>query len=76
MFLAQQKQDDYIKQLASKVDLFTTHNKMLESQIKQQANSSSAPPSRLLSKPEPNPREQCSAIVMTSGTQLECPKGT
>ena len=29
MLMAQQKQDEYIKQLASKVDVLTTHNKML-----------------------------------------------
>jgi len=33
VLLAQQKQDEYIKQLASKVDLLITHNKMLEAQI-------------------------------------------
>jgi len=35
MLLAQQKQDEYIKKLASKVDVPTTHNKMLEAQIAQ-----------------------------------------
>jgi len=30
MLLAQQKQDEYIKQFASKVDVLSTHNKMLE----------------------------------------------
>ena len=43
MLLAQQKQDEYIKQLASEVDVLSTHNKMLEVQIAQQANSSSTP---------------------------------
>ena len=33
MLMAQQKQDEYIKQLASKVDVHTIHNKMLEVQI-------------------------------------------
>ena len=33
ILLAQQKQDDYIKQLAAEVDVLTTHNKMLEAQI-------------------------------------------
>jgi len=33
MLLVQQKQDEYIKQLASKVDVLTSHNKMLEAQI-------------------------------------------
>ena len=75
VLLAQQKQDEYMKQLASKVDLLTTHNKMLETQIAQQASSSSTPPGRLPSKPEQNPREQCNAIVLRSGKELESPKG-
>ena len=33
MLLAQQKQDKYIKELTSQVDVLTTHNKMLEAQI-------------------------------------------
>jgi len=39
ILLTQQKQDEYIKQLASKVDVLSTHNKMLEAQIAQQASS-------------------------------------
>ena len=35
MLLMQEKQDEYMKQLASKVDVHTTHNKMLETQIAQ-----------------------------------------
>ena len=45
--LTQQKQDECIKQLAFKVDLLSTHNKMLETQIAQQASSSITPPGRL-----------------------------
>jgi len=41
----------------------------------QQANSSTTPPGRLSSKLEQNSREQCNAIVLRSGTQLEGPKG-
>jgi len=48
---------------------------MLETQIAQQANSSTTPPGRLPSKPEQNPREQCNAIVLRSGTHLEDPNG-
>jgi len=33
ILMEQQKQDEYIKQLASKVDVRTTHNRMLEAQI-------------------------------------------
>ena len=52
MLLAQQKQDEYIKQLTSKVDVLSTYNKILETQIAQQASSSSTPPERLPSKPK------------------------
>jgi len=38
VLLAQQEQDEHIKQLTFKVDLLITHNKMLETQIGQQAN--------------------------------------
>jgi len=48
---------------------------MLETQIAQQANSSTTPLGRLPSKPEQNPRQQYNAIVLRSGTQLEGPKG-
>jgi len=68
VLLVEQKQDEYIKQLASKVDLLTTYNKVLDTQIAQQASSSSTPSSILPSKPEPNPREYCNAIVLKSGT--------
>jgi len=50
VLLAQKKQDEYIKKLASKLDLLTTYNKMLKTQIAQQANSSTTPPGRLPSK--------------------------
>jgi len=63
VLLTQQKQHEYIKQLVSKVDLLTTHNKMLEIQIAQQDISCTTPPGRLPSKPEQNPGEQCNAIV-------------
>jgi len=43
MLMAQQKQDKYIKQLASKVDVLTTHDKILKAQIPQQASFSSTP---------------------------------
>jgi len=49
---------------------------MLETQIAHQAGSSSTPPGRLPNKPKQNPREQCNAIVLRSGTKLEGPKVT
>jgi len=45
MLIAQQKQDDYTKQLASKVDMLTTHNKISEAQLGQQVGSSCTPAS-------------------------------
>jgi len=57
MLLAQQKQDEHIKQLASKVDVLNTHNKMLEAQITQQATFSSTPLGRFPSKLKSNPCE-------------------
>jgi len=57
MLLAQQNQDECIKQLASKIDVLTTHNKMLEDQIAQQVTFSSIPPGRLPSKPKSNLHE-------------------
>jgi len=35
MLLVQQKQHAYIKQFSTKVDVFITHNKLLETQIAQ-----------------------------------------
>ena len=74
-FSCNKKQDEYIKQLASKFDLLTTYNKMLESEIAQQANSSSTPPSTLPSQPLPNPKEHCNVLVLRSGKHLKAPKG-
>jgi len=64
MLMAQQKQDEYIKQLASKVDVLTTYNKILEAQIGQQASFSSTPSNILLSKPESNPCEHCNCVTL------------
>ena len=64
MLVAQQKQDEYIKQLAFKIDVLTTHYKMLEAQIAEQASFSSTPPDRLLSKPESNPHEHCNCVTL------------
>jgi len=60
--IAQQKQDEYIKQLALKVDVLTTHSKTLKVQFTQKANLSYMSPDRFLSKPEPNPCEHCNCV--------------
>jgi len=64
MLIAHQKQDGYIKLLASKVDVLTTRNKMLEVQIVQQASFLSTPLDRLPSKPEPNLHEHCNCVTL------------
>ena len=69
MLMAQQKQDEYIKQLDSKI--VTTHNRMLQVQITQKDSFSSTPLDRLPSKPEQNSREQYNAMVFRGGKQLE-----
>jgi len=51
--VAQQKQDAYIKQLASKVDVLTTHNRMLEAQIAQKASFYMYPQTDFLVSPNP-----------------------
>ena len=62
--MAQQKQDEYIKQLASKVDVLTTRNKILEAQIAQQASFSSTLSDRLSSKPEPDPHKDYNYVTL------------
>jgi len=47
---------------------------MLDAQITQKAAFSSAPLDRLPSKPEFNLREQCNAMLLRGGKQLEGPK--
>jgi len=58
------KQDEYIKQLASKVDVLIAHSKIVEATIAQQASFSSTPPDKLPSKPKPNLREHCNCVAM------------
>jgi len=55
--------------------VLTTHNKILKAQIAEQVSSSPTPSGRLPSKPKLNPMEQCNAIVLRSGTQLEGSRG-
>ena len=58
-----------------KVDVLTTHNKVLETQIAQQATSSSTPLGKFPSKNEVSPGEQYNAMILRGGKQLEGPKG-
>jgi len=62
--MAQQREHEYIKQLASKVDALMTHNRMLEDRIAEKAAFSFAPLDRLPSKPKPHPREHYNCVTM------------
>jgi len=55
--------------------MLTTHNKMLEAQIIQQATSSSKPLGKFPSKNELRPGEQCNSMILRGGKQLQEPKG-
>jgi len=46
---------------------------MLEAHITQQVISSSTPPSKIPTKPEPNPHQQCNCVILKGG--LEDSKG-
>ena len=60
-----------IKELTSKVDNLAIHNKMLETQIAQQAGSSQRQLGKFPGQPEINPNEHCKAVSLRSGKKLE-----
>jgi len=49
--------------------VLTSHNKILEAQIVQQASFSSTPSDRLPSKPESNPHEHCNCVTSKEGVE-------
>ena len=49
--------------------MLTTHNRILETQIPQQATSSPATLGKLSSKPEPGPQEQCNYVTLKGGLE-------
>ncbi len=53
------------------MDEMATHNKMLKSQIAQQANTLSKAIGKLPNQPEINPKEQCKAVTLSSGRMLK-----
>ncbi|CAJ2633397.1 unnamed protein product [Trifolium pratense] len=68
--------NEQIKQLTSRLDVLTTHNKMLETQIAQVAQqqaSTSAPAGIFPGQPQPNPRGHVNAVILRSGTQYDGP---
>jgi len=75
MLLMQEKQDEYMKQLASKADFLNTYYKMLEAQITKQATSSSTPLGRFPGKNELRLGEQCNAMILRGGSNLRDLRG-
>jgi len=62
-----------IKQLASKVDMLVTHNKMLEtqiSQVAQQQASTVEPSGTFPAQPHPNLKGHLNDITLRSGKEL------
>ncbi|CAM8974311.1 unnamed protein product [Rhodiola kirilowii] len=64
-------QDKKVKELQKTIDQLVTQNRMLETQVAQQANSATREHGKLPSKPEHNPRESVNAITLRSGKHLE-----
>ena len=64
---------DSLRSLNDRVELLTTKTRLLETQVAQQAASSSRTQGQLPGKPENNPREQAHAITLRSGTKYDEP---
>ena len=64
--------EEQFKQLHSKLDQLATHNRILETQIAQQASTSNTKPlGKLPSQPEYVQKESCQAITLRSGKEVE-----
>ncbi|CAM9001655.1 unnamed protein product [Rhodiola kirilowii] len=70
----QAKADQRMDQMFKKMDEMSTHNKMLENQIAQQASSSARYPGKLPSKPDFHQDEHVNAITLRSGKDYEPPQ--
>ena len=63
---------EQLKQLNSKLEQLATHNRILETQIAQQASSSNTKPlGKLPSQPEYVQKESCQVITLRSGKEVE-----
>ncbi|CAM8956670.1 unnamed protein product [Rhodiola kirilowii] len=70
----QAKSDQRMEQMLKKMDEMSTHNKMLENQIAQQASSSARYPGKLPSRPDFHQDEHVNAITLRSGKDYEPPQ--
>jgi hypothetical protein len=69
-----QQMTDQIRDLGMKVDLLATQEKLLETQVAQQASSSSRQYGQLPPKPDCNPNASVKAITLRSGTAYDGPE--
>ena len=66
------KNEEQFKQLHSKLDQLATHNRILETQIAQQASTSNTKPlGKLPNQLEYVQKESCQAITLRSGKEVE-----
>ena len=65
---------DSLRSLNERVELLTTRTRMLETQVAQQAASSSRPQGQLPGKPDVNPIERVNAISLRSGREYQAPE--
>ncbi|CAM8975600.1 unnamed protein product [Rhodiola kirilowii] len=65
------EQDKKVQELQKTIDHLVTQNRMLETQVAQQANSATREHGKLPSKPEHHPRESVNVITLRGGKQLE-----
>ncbi|CAM8963412.1 unnamed protein product [Rhodiola kirilowii] len=65
------EQDKRVQGLKKTIDQLVIRNRMLETQVAQQADSSTREQGKLPSKPDHNPRESVNAITLRGGKQLE-----
>ncbi|CAM8899964.1 unnamed protein product [Rhodiola kirilowii] len=65
------EQDKKVQGLQQTIDQLVIKNRMMETQVAQQANSATREPGKLPSKPEHNTRESVNAITLRGGKQLE-----
>ncbi|CAM8978138.1 unnamed protein product [Rhodiola kirilowii] len=57
--------------MQAQIERMETHNKMLDNQIAQQAESSTRAQGKLPARPEQGQREHCNAVTLRSGKELE-----
>ncbi|CAM8912980.1 unnamed protein product [Rhodiola kirilowii] len=69
--ISQERVQAHLMDMQTKFERLETHNKMLENQIAQQAESSIRAQGKLPARPEQGQREHCNAVTLRSGNELE-----